>query len=146
MQRAIDLLERVSLCDCTVLLQGESGTGKELAARSLHEASARAGGPFVTVDCGKLPASLIESELFGHERGAFTGAVSARSGAFERAHRGTLFLDEIGEIPLDLVPHGLARTGARAGPESSRARRSLAQDGLPDLASALQSSRRVRRG
>jgi DNA-binding NtrC family response regulator len=85
-----------------VLLTGESGTGKEVAARALHELSPRAGGPFVVVDCGALPPTLIESELYGHERGAFTGADRPRKGAFEEATGGTLFLDEIGELPLDL--------------------------------------------
>ncbi|HEX2483712.1 MAG TPA: sigma-54 dependent transcriptional regulator [Myxococcota bacterium] len=85
--------------ESNVLLQGESGTGKELVARALHAASPRSAGPFVPVDCGALPESIIESELFGHERGAFTGAVGA-PGLFRRAHRGTLFLDEVGEIPL----------------------------------------------
>jgi DNA-binding NtrC family response regulator len=82
-----------------VLLQGETGTGKEVAARSIHEASARRKGPFVAVDCGALPEGLVESELFGHVRGAFTGAMSARSGAFVRASGGTLFLDELAGIP-----------------------------------------------
>jgi len=85
-----------------VLLQGESGVGKELAARALHELSDRADGPFEVVDCGSIPTELIESELFGHVRGAFTGAHRDRRGAFELAHRGTLFLDEIGEMPLQL--------------------------------------------
>jgi DNA-binding NtrC family response regulator len=85
--------------ESNVLVQGESGTGKELVARALHAASPRSAGPFVPVDCGALPESIVESELFGHERGAFTGAVGA-PGLFRRAHRGTLFLDEVGEIPL----------------------------------------------
>jgi len=87
-----------------VLITGESGTGKELAARALHESSSRANGPFEVVDCGGLPPTLIESELFGHERGAFTGAVGEREGAFERADGGTVFLDELGELPLELQP------------------------------------------
>src|SRR5262249_52768654 len=85
-----------------VLLTGESGTGKEVAARAVHEASRRADGPFAVVDCAALPPTLIESALYGHERGAFTGADRARAGAFEAAQGGTLFLDEIGELPLDL--------------------------------------------
>ena len=81
---------------------GESGVGKELAARAVHEMSERAGGPLEVVDCGSIPRELIESELFGHVRGSFTGAHRDRKGAFELAHRGTLFLDEIGEMPLQL--------------------------------------------
>ncbi len=104
MRTAFALLERAAASDATVLLEGETGTGKEEAARSLHQAGARAGGPFVVIDCGAIPATLIESELFGHERGAFTGAVERQAGAFESAHGGTIFLDEIGELPLDLQP------------------------------------------
>jgi DNA-binding NtrC family response regulator len=97
-----DLLERAAGSDTTVLLEGESGTGKELLAEAIHTQSIRRAAPFVVVDCGSVPATLIESELFGHERGAFTGADRARVGAFETAHRGTLFLDEIGELPLPM--------------------------------------------
>ncbi len=97
-------LERAAASDATVLLTGESGTGKELAARALHDRGRRKGGPFVVVDCGALPRELIESELFGHEKGAFTGAVQGRQGAFEEANGGTVFLDEIGELDLDLQP------------------------------------------
>src|SRR4029079_11054839 len=83
-----------------VLITGETGTGKEMVARALHKRSARAGGPFIPVDCGAIAESLMESELFGHARGAFTGAVGARRGLFEEAHGGTLFLDEIGDVGM----------------------------------------------
>jgi transcriptional regulator with PAS, ATPase and Fis domain len=104
MRHLFAILERAARSDLTVLLEGESGTGKEVLARALHDRSARRDGPFVAVDCGAIPATLIESELFGHERGAFTGAERARRGLFEEAASGTLFLDEIGELPLDLQP------------------------------------------
>ncbi len=102
MRRVFELVRKVAPTEATVLLTGESGTGKEVAARAVHELSRRAEGPFVVVDCAALPPTLIESELYGHERGAFTGADRARVGAFEAAAGGTLFLDEIGELPLDL--------------------------------------------
>src|SRR4051812_37791333 len=97
-------LAALSGADTTVLVQGETGTGKERVAEALHLAGRRAPKPLVVVDCGAMPATMIESELFGHERGAFTGAVASVPGAFERAHGGTLFLDEIGELPLELQP------------------------------------------
>jgi DNA-binding NtrC family response regulator len=98
------LLERAAASTSTVLVEGETGTGKEATVRSLHEASARRDGPYIIVDCGAIPSHLLESELFGHERGAFTGATDRRIGAFEAADGGTIFLDEIGELPLDLQP------------------------------------------
>jgi DNA-binding NtrC family response regulator len=97
-------LEKLAASDATVLTTGETGVGKELVAESLHEYSKRSSGPFVVLDCGSIPQNLIESELFGHERGAFTGATSSYIGAFERADGGTLFLDEIGELPLAMQP------------------------------------------
>jgi DNA-binding NtrC family response regulator len=104
MRTAVARLARIAERDTPLLLEGESGTGKELAAQGVHDASARARGPFVVVDCGSIARSLIESELFGHERGAYTGANQARDGAFVNARGGTLFLDEIGELDLDLQP------------------------------------------
>ena len=95
-------LQRAAGTDTTVLLEGESGTGKELFARSLHALSARAEAPFVAINCAAIPETLLETELFGHEKGAFTGAVGRKLGKFEMAHRGTLFLDEIGDLPLSL--------------------------------------------
>jgi two-component system response regulator GlrR len=104
MRRLFAMLERFAPTDGTILLEGETGTGKELIAESIHEQSPRSRGPFVVVDCGAIPPTLIESELFGHVRGAFTGADRNRTGAFEAARGGTLFLDEIGEMPLELQP------------------------------------------
>jgi DNA-binding NtrC family response regulator len=95
-------LQRAAGTDTTVLLEGESGTGKELFARTLHVLSPRADGPFVAINCAAIPETLLETELFGHEKGAFTGASNRKPGKFELAHRGTLFLDEIGELPLAL--------------------------------------------
>jgi two-component system, NtrC family, response regulator GlrR len=104
LRRAFALLERAAASDATVLLDGETGTGKEAAAESIHRESNRRDEPFIVVDCGAIPAQLLEAELFGHERGAFTGAVEARAGAFETASGGTVFLDEIGELSMELQP------------------------------------------
>jgi len=104
MVKAIDALKKVAPTDATVLLEAETGSGKEVTARAIHLASPRKGAAFETVDCGSLPKELAASELFGHVKGAFTGADRTRPGAFERAHGGTLFLDEIGELPLELQP------------------------------------------
>ena len=100
MRRVMAQVERVAASEARVCILGETGTGKELIARTLHEKSARAGGPFVTLNCAAVPAELIESELFGHEKGSFTGAAARHLGKFEQAHRGTIFLDEIGDMPL----------------------------------------------
>jgi DNA-binding NtrC family response regulator len=97
-------LHRAAATDTTVLLEGESGTGKELFARALHALSPRADGPFIAINCAAIPETLLETALFGHEKGAFTGASSRKPGKFELGHRGTLFLDEIGELPLSLQP------------------------------------------
>ncbi|GAB4207180.1 MAG: hypothetical protein OHK0013_24560 [Sandaracinaceae bacterium] len=114
MRAIFGLLERLGPTDATVLLGGETGTGKDVLARAIHASSPRRSKPFVVVDCGAVVGTLIESELFGHEKGAFTGATAARQGAFEMAHGGTLFLDEIGELPLDLQPKLLRALEQRA--------------------------------
>jgi DNA-binding NtrC family response regulator len=102
MQEVFRLIERVGPTEASVLLTGESGSGKELAAQMIHECSARRGKPFIAINCGAIPAGLIEAELFGYEKGSFTGAVRAHAGVFERAHGGTLLLDEVTEMPLDM--------------------------------------------
>ncbi len=104
MREVFAVLERIAPTNATVVLEGETGTGKEVVARALHSRSLRAREPFVVFDCGAVPRELIESELFGHEKGSFTGAAQTRQGLFEIAHGGTLFLDEIGELSLDLQP------------------------------------------
>jgi transcriptional regulator with GAF, ATPase, and Fis domain len=102
MRRVHEFIAKVAPADTTVLIHGESGTGKELAARAIHRSSARAEGPLVTVNCAAIPENLLESELFGHVRGAFSGAVTDKKGKFELADGGTLFLDEVGELPVAL--------------------------------------------
>jgi formate hydrogenlyase transcriptional activator len=104
LREVLDLVDMVAPIDSTVLLLGETGTGKELIAQAIHNRSRKKKGPLVKVNCAAIPSGLLESELFGHERGAFTGAVSQKFGRFELADRGSLFLDEIGDIPLDLQP------------------------------------------
>ena len=104
MRDVVALARKLALVSTSVLLEGETGVGKEVVARAIHDAGPRRDRPFVVVDCGSLPATLIASQLFGHEKGAFTGADARRPGAFERAAGGTVFLDEIGELPLDLQP------------------------------------------
>ena len=104
MREVFSILERVATTDLTVLILGETGTGKELVSAAVHARSKRKRNPFVVLDCGAVQPNLIESELFGHERGAFTGAVAPRAGVFEQAHTGTLFIDELGELPLSVQP------------------------------------------
>jgi transcriptional regulator with GAF, ATPase, and Fis domain len=104
LEAVLDQVERVAPTDSTVLIQGETGTGKELIARAIHNISSRCGRSFVKLNCAAIPLDLLESELFGHERGAFTGAIVQRIGRFELADKGTLFLDEVGDIPLALQP------------------------------------------
>ena len=104
MRTVFETIERAAASEATVLLEGETGTGKEISAEAVHRGSRRRDKPFLVVDCGAIPPQLLESELFGHERGSFTGAVSARQGVFEAAAGGTVFLDEIGELSIDLQP------------------------------------------
>jgi transcriptional regulator with GAF, ATPase, and Fis domain len=104
LEAVLEQVERVAPTDSTVLIQGETGTGKELIAKAIHNVSGRCGRPFMKLNCAAIPFDLLESELFGHERGAFTGAIAQKMGRFELAHTGTLFLDEVGDIPLGLQP------------------------------------------
>jgi formate hydrogenlyase transcriptional activator len=104
LEAVLEQVERVAPTDSTVLIQGETGTGKELIARAVHNISSRCGRPFVKLNCAAIPFDLLESELFGHEKGAFTGAIAQKVGRFEMADKGTLFLDEVGDIPLALQP------------------------------------------
>jgi transcriptional regulator with PAS, ATPase and Fis domain len=124
-QRALACADKAAASECSVLVVGETGTGKDLVARAIHERSRRSAGPFVAVNCGAIPRELAASELFGHERGAFTGAAVERDGYFAQADGGTLFLDELGELPIELQPHLLraleARKIRRVGGELERA-------------------------
>ncbi|MGE0788215.1 MAG: sigma 54-interacting transcriptional regulator [Sandaracinaceae bacterium] len=104
MREIYAILDKIAPTDTTVVIEGETGTGKEVAARTIHQASRRKDGPFMVFDCGAVPENLIESELFGHEKGSFTGAIATRQGVFEMANGGTVFLDELGELALDLQP------------------------------------------
>ena len=104
LESVLEQVERVAPTDSTVLVQGETGTGKELIARAIHNLSSRCGRPFIKLNCAAIPFDLLESELFGHEKGAFTGAIAQKIGRFELANKGTLFLDEVGDIPLALQP------------------------------------------
>src|SRR5580704_11335524 len=104
MRRALTAVRMVAPTDSAVLIQGETGTGKELIAKAVHDQSPRRHEPFVTLNCAAIPSGLLESELFGHERGAYTGALTSAIGRFQMAHQGTLFLDEIGDMPLELQP------------------------------------------
>jgi formate hydrogenlyase transcriptional activator len=104
LEEALEHVKRVAPTDSTVLIQGETGTGKELIARAIHNISSRCGRPFIKLNCAAIPLDLLESELFGHEKGAFTGAIDQKLGRFEMADRGTLFLDEVGDIPLAMQP------------------------------------------
>ena len=119
-QKIHALIKKVTATDATVLITGESGTGKELVARAIHTLSPRADRPFIPVNCGAIPAELLESEIFGHERGAFTGAIGARAGMFQLANGGTIFLDEVGE--MSPPPAGEAPARA-AGPRDPAGRR-----------------------
>jgi len=104
LESVLEQVQQVAPTDSSVLIQGETGTGKELIARAIHNLSSRCGRPFIKLNCAAIPFDLLESELFGHERGAFTGAIAQKIGRFELADKGTLFLDEVGDIPPGLQP------------------------------------------
>ena len=151
LRQVLSEIETVAPADSTVLIYGETGTGKELVARAVHNLSSRKANAFVKLNCAAIPTGLLESELFGHEKGAFTGAIAQRVGRFELAHRGTIFLDEIGEIPLELQPKLLRvlqereferlgstrtlRTDARLIAATNRDLKTMAEEGKfrPDL-------------
>ncbi len=150
MARVIRLGERAAHSNIPVLIEGESGVGKEIVARAIQGASDRSGKPFVTVNCGALPANLVESILFGHEKGAFTGATEKHVGKFLEANGGTLFLDEIGELPLDIAGQAAARAAGRRDRsdrrEAARARRCPADLGDQSKSDRTGQARAVSRG
>ena len=129
LESVLDQVEQVAPTDSTVLIEGETGTGKELIAHAIHNASQRCGRAFIKLNCVAIPLDLLESELFGHEKGAFTGAIAQKIGRFEMADKGTLLLDEVGDIPPALAAEIAARA-ARAGIRALR-ERSHAQSGCP---------------
>jgi formate hydrogenlyase transcriptional activator len=145
LSKALYLVERVAATGATVLILGETGTGKELFARAVHDLSPRKDGPFVKVDCGAIPAGLIESELFGHERGAFTDAIKRRAGRFELADGGTIFLDEIGDLPLDLQTR-LLRVLQEGAFESVGGMRTINTDARVVVATNRDLGRRIESG
>jgi formate hydrogenlyase transcriptional activator len=145
LRKALYLVERVAATSTTVLILGETGTGKELFARAVHDLSPRKDGPFVKVDCGAIPAGLIESELFGHEKGAFTDAIKRRAGRFELAYGGTIFLDEIGDLPLDLQTR-LLRVLQEGAFESVGGMRTINTDARVVVATNRDLGRRIESG
>ena len=132
LESVLEKVERVASTDSTVLIQGETGTGKELIARAIHNLSSRCGRSFVKLNCAAIPLDLLESELFGHERGAFTGAIAQKVGRFELADKGTLFLDEVGDIPAGAAaqtPACSAGTGVRTPGQHSHSPRGRSAGG-----------------
>ena len=146
MHAIFELISNIAYTTTTVLIEGETGTGKEQVARAIHQASPRPHGPLVAVNCAALPETLLESELFGHEKGAFTGAVGQRQGRFEMAHGGTLFLDEVGDMPLTMQAKLLRVLQERASSASAapRASRWTCASSPPRTATSQQLVRRAR--